>query len=397
MQKKIVNIIMVFIILILPIATYAATEAELQNKKNELQNNINAAREEQKDKKEEISSARAELYKLNDEIEEKEEEIEKTTVELNGLNSEIDSLTKQINEAQKQYDDKYDLLCKRLATQYKKGKVSYLDLLLNSSTLTDFISNYHRIEKVAEMDTKLLDDIEEQKTTIETSRKKVETKRNEVQEKENQLKTDKIILTNKQSNKNKYISKLTEEEKALQRDIDKFNADMKAADRELQEIARQNAMNSGGFNYTGGKLLWPTPASKRITSTFGYRGSAATGGVGTANHNGYDIGAPNGSSIVSAESGQVIKVIRACSHNYPKTYKTKCNCGGGYGNYLMISHGNNLVTLYGHCASISVNVGDIVTRGQEIAKVGSAGWSTGYHLHFSVLLNGTYVNPGNYF
>ena len=250
--------------------------------------------------------------------------------------------------------------------------------------------------RIAEMDSKLLEDIDAEKYALETSKKSLEAKQSEVSNKEKQLQTEKIILQNKQSTKNQYISKLSEEDKKLQKEIDEYNEMMKQCDRELQEIAKQSAINSGGYQYTGGALQWPCPNYTRISSYFGYRGSAATGGVGTSNHNGYDLAAPHYSSIVAAETGTVIKVVRACSHDYPKTAATKCNCGGGYGNYVMISHGD-LVTLYGHCSSISVNVGDVVARGQEIAKVGSCGWSTGYHLHFSVILNGTYVNPGNYF
>ena len=117
---------------------------------------------------------------------------------------------------------------------------------------------------------------------------------------------------------------------------------------------------------------------------------------GTANHNGYDIGAAHYADVIAAESGTVMKVVTGCTHDYPKTFKTRCYCGGGYGNYLMINH-NGLITLYGHVAQIHVSVGQTVKRGDKVASVGSCGWSTGYHLHFSVINgNGAYVDPGQY-
>lgn len=399
MTKKIVIIIMIGILLFLPIGAIAATSSELNGKKNELQNSINEAKDKQNEIKNEVNSTKSELEKLNEEIIEKEYEIEKVTEELNKLNKEVSELTTKLKEAEDKYTAQYDTLCKRLVAQYKRGSVSYLDVLLNSSSLTDFISNYYIIEKIAEMDTKLLNDIEEQKQTIESSKREVEQKKDQVADKQAQLKLDQSILTNKKENKKKYISQLNAEEQKLQKEIDELNEDMKRVNRELQQIAMQAPGSAGGHVYKGGKLEWPVPVYTRISSYFGYRGSAATGGVGTANHNGYDIAAPHYSNIVAAESGQVIKVINACSHDYPKTVKNKCNCGGGYGNYIMINHGG-LITLYGHIATgtIKVKVGDIVTRNQVIAQVGSCGWSTGNHLHFSVILgNGTYVNPGDYF
>ena len=106
------------------------------------------------------------------------------------------------------------------------------------------------------------------------------------------------------------------------------------------------------------------------------------------------MAAPKGTSILAAESGTVISVYTGCTHNYGKT--KSCGCGGGYGNYIMINHGGGLVTLYGHCTSINVSTGSKVSRGDLIATVGTTGASTGYHLHFGVLLNGTYVNPAPY-
>lgn len=398
MHKKVAIVIICVILLILPIISLAATTAELNEKKNSLENKINQAEERQDEIKHEVSESKAELDKLNDEISLKEYEIEKVTAELKQLNSEVESLTKSLEEEQTKYDEQYELLCQRIVAQYKRGSVSYLDVLLNSNSLSDFISNYYIVEKIAEWDTQLLEQIEEQKNQIENSKKEVESKKAQVSEKQAQLKLDQSILINKKSNQNKYIAQLSAEDKELQKQIDALNAELKQTENSLAEIARQAASNANGHVYSGGKLEWPVPVYSRISSYFGYRGTAATGGVGTANHNGYDIAAPHHSNVVAAESGVVIRVINACSHDYPKNYKTKCNCGGGYGNYIMINHGG-LVTLYGHVAtgSIKVSVGDTVSRGQVIAGVGSCGWSTGYHLHFSVLLNGVYVNPGNYF
>ena len=101
------------------------------------------------------------------------------------------------------------------------------------------------------------------------------------------------------------------------------------------------------------------------------------------------------SPIVAAESGTVGTVSETCSHNYGKSYS--CGCGGGYGNYVTINHGSgNLTTLYGHCSSIIVSSGQYVEKGQVIGYVGSTGFSTGFHLHFEVIDNGSRNNPRNY-
>ena len=336
-----------------------------------------------------------EINKLNDEISKKEDEIATITNELNQVTAELDTLTKQLDEAQKKYDDQFDALCRRIAAQDKIGNVSFLDVLLGSNSISDFIQNYYIIEKIAQYDTQLLSDIEENKNTIENAKKEVDVKKEAVAKKQSELKIEEISLTTKKTNKNKYLSQLSQEEQDLQKSIDEFNQKLRDTDAELSKLARAQGNNGGGFVYTGGKLNWPV-SGYRISSGFGYRGSSATGGVGTANHNGYDLACSHYTPIYAAEDGVVIKCITGCTHDYPKNYATRCYCGGGYGNYLMISHGSGLVTLYGHCSSINVSVGDTVKRGQKIGEVGSCGWSTGYHLHFSVILNGTYVNPGNY-
>lgn len=397
MTKKIISVLVAIIILSVSVISFATSTQELSDKISELEQNINDAQGKIGDIKNEVNSVEHELEQLAEEIAAKEDEIEELAEELKNLNNEINELTGKINEQEQKYNEQYDLFCKRLVAQYKMGKVSYLDVLLNSKSLSDFVSKYYIIEKIAEYDNKLLTQIEEQKTALEKAKVELDKKLEVLKEKEAKLKSERINLSNKKAVKNRYVAQLSDEEKELQQQIEAATEEKRQAEAEMRRIAAEsgNKGNESGFTYTGGQLNMPCNYT-RISSRFGYRGSAATGGVGSSNHKGIDFAAPKGNSIFAAEDGVVIKVSHTCTHNYAKTYRTRCSCGGGFGNYVMVSHGNGLVTLYGHCTDIYVNVGDTVSRGQTIATVGCTGYSTGNHLHFSVLLNGTYVNPAPY-
>ena len=124
--------------------------------------------------------------------------------------------------------------------------------------------------------------------------------------------------------------------------------------------------------------MWPT-VSRRITSDYGDTEDRSSG------HKGIDIGATtpgvSGDAIYAAASGTVTLA----------TYSSSA------GNWIWIYHGNGLYTVYMHCSALLVSVGDTVSQGQTIARMGSTGNSTGAHLHFGVRLNGSYVNPWNYF
>jgi murein DD-endopeptidase MepM/ murein hydrolase activator NlpD len=113
-------------------------------------------------------------------------------------------------------------------------------------------------------------------------------------------------------------------------------------------------------------------------------------------HKGIDIYSQNirGANIIAAASGTVILVSNTCTHDYGKTYS--CGCGGGYGNYCIIDHGNGYWTLYGHSEGITVTQGQEVQQGDVLGTVGSTGHSTGPHLHFEVRINGVAQNPSDY-
>ena len=170
---------------------------------------------------------------------------------------------------------------------------------------------------------------------------------------------------------------------------------MEAAEKQIQAQinAALKTTQQTSVTYKGsGKFILPLASYTRISSPYGYRIHPLTGN--SKLHKGIDIGASKGASIIAAEKGTVIKVVTGCTHNYGKS--RSCGCGGGYGNYIVISHGSGLATIYAHCTSVNVSVGEKVSRGQVIATVGSTGSSTGHHLHFEVQLNGVVKNPSSY-
>ena len=131
---------------------------------------------------------------------------------------------------------------------------------------------------------------------------------------------------------------------------------------------------------------WPVPGHYTLSSVWNEDRT-------TYNHGAIDIsdGSIMNAEVVAAESGTVVLSNSDCTHNYGKD--GSCGCGGGYGNYLMIDHGNGKATLYGHLTSLNVSSGEYVQKGQVIGYVGTTGWSTGPHLHFETRLNGEKYNP----
>lgn len=143
--------------------------------------------------------------------------------------------------------------------------------------------------------------------------------------------------------------------------------------------------SGGGFS---GSLSWPVPGHYVISSPYASRWGSFHGAIDISDGN------TMGATITAADSGTVILAVSGCTHNYGKD--SSCGCGGGFGNYIMIDHGNGMTTLYGHCSTVNVSVGQSVSRGEAIGTAGSTGWSTGAHLHFEVRLNGERVDPENY-
>ena len=162
-------------------------------------------------------------------------------------------------------------------------------------------------------------------------------------------------------------------------EIAKLEAAAADAARKQQEQDNPWGNNPGASVVTGnGQFTHPCPGYSRISSYFGYREQPLAGA--STNHKGIDFAAPQGTPIYAAAGGTV----------------TSSGYSGKAGKRIVINHGNGLVTIYMHCHALYVKAGTKVSKGQNIAAVGTTGNSTGNHLHFQVNSNGTPVNPLKY-
>ncbi len=171
-------------------------------------------------------------------------------------------------------------------------------------------------------------------------------------------------------------------------EADRQAAEKAAAEAAAAEKAAQEAANTVAGRVSSSGFMWPVPGFSYISSGVGPRWGRS--------HNGIDIGDAgiDGAKIVASRAGIVHVGYTGCGHDYGKS--GSCGCGGGYGNYVMISHDATYTTLYGHMKRIIVSEGQYVEQGEVIGYVGSTGYSTGPHLHFEVRKNGAYDDPENY-
>lgn len=324
---------------------------------------------------EDIDQVEAEIVQLDDAIAQKESEIEIKEQELADIRAKSD----------KQYED----MKLRIKYMYERSDTTFLDLLTSSESLTQMLNRTEYVNKISNYDRQQLDayeatqaELAEKKEELETASAELQAAKEEAEGKKSDLEH---LQADKKSEIQKYESQIGVAEVQLQeyeKEIKKQEDTIKAIEAEIKrrEEEARKAAEAAGKAYKTVDLgnihfIWPCPSSSRVTSYFGDREQPVAGA--STNHQGIDIGASKGSSIVAAADGEVTIA----------TYSPSA------GNYVMISHGGTVSTVYMHCSELLVSQGQKVKQGQTIAKVGSTGYSTGPHLHFGVRADGHYINP----
>lgn len=381
-MRKILCIVLAFIISSFSIFTCVlaeetntsnTTDAEsLKQQQEELQNQIDEANGELENVQNELSENLQQVQKLDEKIASSQTELDELNAKITELQTSIDQVGAELQKAEESYNSQKKLLDDRLVEIYEEGEIQYLDVLLSSKNMSEFLSTYFLVTELVDYDKQLLEDMSEKKHEIELSKEKLDNEQEELATiKANQTKTAKIVENTKTVREN-FIAKLSEEEKQIQSQIDEYNRQFDEVNAEILKLA----MDGIDTQYIGGELAWPVPGYTRITSKYGMRIHPITGVYKL--HTGVDIGAPMGANFVAANDGIVVKA----------------GYNGAYGNMVIIDHGGGIQTLYAHGSEITVNVGDTVKRGETVVlKVGSTGYSTGAHAHFEVRINGVTTDP----
>ncbi|WP_424766677.1 murein hydrolase activator EnvC family protein [Paenibacillus sp. sgz302251] len=348
-----------------------AAKSDIEGMKQEAQNSINNLMAE-------IDNVVINKSKTQAQLDAKEEEVLHTGLEL--------------QKAEERVVTRDELLQSRMRLMYTNGFVSYMDVLLSATSFTDFVDRFDALQAILTQDREILEEQKQEKELVLLKKVEVEQQLAEVQAIYEKLELYQAHLVKKEQDKermiasyNSNIEQLDNKLEEIDHQIEEFELISDEQEKLLialaSKVSKLNAEKNRISNpYTGGKLGMPIKGSYRLTSNFGTRIHPISGKKHT--HTGIDFAAPQGTDIYAAESGVVI---------IAQTWS-------GYGNCVIIDHGNGTWTLYAHIRNggIEVDKGDKVKRGQKIAEVGSTGNSTGPHLHFEVRKDEVPVNPSSY-
>lgn len=392
MRRRILTfIIMIVVLFCFSINVFSNTEAtntETQDTENnevsnktllEQSNEVRQKLEESSTRLEyvqsELSTSLQQIQELGDKITEYENQYNDLKNQVAEMEANIAVIDADINKVQAEYDRKENLLKKRMVALYKAGDATYLDVLLSSSSIVDFLSKYYMLEKIIDYDTDLMKELEVEKNSIENKKQEQEKKKADLKVAKAKAGQMQILMENNKMLQENYSAKLTTEEATLNEQILQYKQEQEEIERQIQ--AAINWSGDLAIKYKGGVMIWPVGVNGTyITSPFGNRLHPIQGVY--KYHSGIDIGnAGYGAPVLAAADGVV----------------TYAGVMSGYGNCVMINHGSGIVTLYGHGQTIYATLGQTVKQGDVIMAVGSTGNSTGPHLHFEVRKDGVATSP----
>ncbi len=410
------------------IEEYQQKQEEYDAKIAETEGSIAKEQENQAAIEAQIETVQATIYEYSKMIAEIRESLDKVQANIDKLNKKIEETQRTIDTKQSEIESGIADFKTRLRAMYIAGDSSYTSILFGAKDFYDALMKAELVKRVADHDDKLIDGLVQKKNELEAAKKTLEEQKAEVEKQKSELEKQRDSYNAKKAQQQTQMDKLSTlvaESKAHQEALEaekaaheaqkeayaereeqaqemwnklyeEAEARRRAAEEERQRLAALAQQNnkydqSNDTDYTtgtSGDFIWPVPGHYVISYGVGWRWGAYHAGIDIYDAN---IG---GSQIIASDAGTVVVAENACPHDYGKNYS--CGCGGGYGRYAIIDHGNGYMTLYGHMTNCIVTVGQQVKQGETIGYVGSTGHSTGNHCHFEVRLNGTALNPENF-
>ena len=380
-RRNVIAILLASVMLMMPATLSVSarvTEADKQKIEEQIANNDTALAEIAKKLEElrgEESAAVALKAQLDAEATVLQENIELTEGLIETYEQSIQNTILEISERQRRADEQYEQIKTFLRTSYESGNMNYLEILFSSSSLIEFMTRVERLRSLMSYQENQIKELETQRTHLASLKERYESDLAQTKLLKQSLNEDKVALQSSLNEAEQVLSQLK-----LDTDYAKqMQAAYEAAEAEFEERLQQiveELEKQAAAGLAEGSYIWPClPTRTYISSYFGGRPDPFTGKP--SNHIGIDIPSASGEPIFASNNGVVVE---AGSHLT-------------YGNYIMLSHGDGIMTLYAHNSSLKVSVGDVVRKGDVIASAGTTGKSTGPHCHFEVRIDGVRVDP----
>ena len=381
-----------------PVPAYAVTQSQIDELK-EQRNVIRAQRQEKQAIVEALEAEKADVVAQKQAMDERNmytlQQIQLNNQEIELYDEMIAEKAAELAEAQRLEEEQLERYRARVRAMEENGGYNILAIISKSDSFSDMLTAMDDVGEIMESDRQLEDAYIAAREYTESVKADYENTRSELEELKAQLKAEQeelekdieeaiqiiLDLENDLENRQAEYEAIMAAEDAANATIDKLVAELEAqrAAEAAAAAAAAGGGSGGGSANASGSFLWPVASYVYVSSRFGLRVHPITGK--TKSHTGIDIASNQGTAVYASDGGSV----------------TLAGWNGGYGNCIMIDHGNGYVTLYGHLSSISVSVGQTVSQGATIGAVGSTGNSTGPHLHFEVLKNGTRIDPEQFF
>ncbi|MDO5413004.1 MAG: peptidoglycan DD-metalloendopeptidase family protein [bacterium] len=382
----------------IPVPAYAVTQSQIDELK-EQRNVIRAQRQEKQAIVEALEAEKADVVAQKQAMDERNmytlQQIQLNNQEIELYDEMIAEKAAELEEAQRLENEQLERYRARVRAMEENGGYNILAIISKSDSFSDMLTAMDDVGEIMESDRQLEDAYIAARENTESVKADYEDTRAELEELKAQLKAEQeelekdieeaiqiiLDLENDLENRQAEYDAIMAAEDAANATIDKLVAELEAqrAAEAAAAAAAAGGSSGGGSANASGSFLWPVASYVYVSSRFGLRVHPITGK--TKSHTGIDIASNQGTAVYASDGGSV----------------TLAGWNGGYGNCIMIDHGNGYVTLYGHLSSISVSVGQTVSQGATIGAVGSTGNSTGPHLHFEVLKNGTRIDPEQFF
>jgi murein DD-endopeptidase MepM/ murein hydrolase activator NlpD len=364
-------------------AQIAASKQKIQQAKAQL----SGVKEDIRNAQEQIRVKEAQIDRLSDQIRElqyKEMEAGKrykgAVKRLAIAERRVEEVKHRLVKAQKRLDRHHTRLSTRIQRSYTSGTITFVDVLLQASSLTDFLDRQYYVQRIFNSDMEFLSDLREEQAAVERLKKEFEEQRDEQVVAKEEMALQLREVQGLKASRYQFLQRvrtdrnLQEQElKELEQDSTSIASLLEQEWRRRQALWRQLYRGKVPMARWVGQWLRPVPCP--ISSGFGLRFHPILGYARL--HSGIDFAAPLGTPIRAAADGEVIWA----------------SWRGGYGRCIILLHGDGVATLYAHCSDTVVRPGQQVKRGQWIGNVGTTGLSTGPHLHFEIRVNGHPVNP----